>query len=451
MILTYPSQPPRGYGETPLNRRPRLLFLTWNFPPANAVACIRTWSIAKYLARLGWDVTVVTPHPSVWRHVEDPQETEANIEREGIQRILTSQRWRCLAPHRLNCWNQGIGWFLGGVCRNVASSLGIYDQIGWSWIRAADQACSPLTARDVDVILASGPPFATYRLAKRLSDRLGRPYVLDYRDPWTGRPYVARPPRPATVREEARVLASCAAITIVSPSWSLALERQFGVGAKLHLVTNGYDVEELTRVEPYAFDHFAIVYAGTFSPPKRVISPVMAALKLLNESAHGRSPQWYFHYYGIDHNHVTEAAKRFGLMERVVLHGMVPRTEALSALRGAGIAVVITSVFEEASLDDKGMVTGKVFEIMALGTPALLVTPSDSDVRGIAESTGFAKSFTGSDTHGMASFLRDAMLGRNPKLKNLEAYAWPNIAKKVDAILRGVLTEVPRDKREVLS
>jgi glycosyltransferase involved in cell wall biosynthesis len=363
MSITHRSQPHKAHGETTLNKRPRLLFLTWNFPPANAVACIRTWSIAKYLARVGWDVTVVAPHPSVWRHVEDPQETEANIEREGIQRILTGQRWRCLAPHRLNCWNQGIGWFLGGLCRHVARHLGI--GIGIGWIKAAERACSPLTAKDVDIILASGPPFATFRLAKRLSDRFGRPYVLDYRDPWTEAPYTARPPRPATVREEAGLLANCPAITTVSPSWSLALDRRFGVGSKLHVVTNGYDLEELTRVEPHAFDHFAIVYAGSFSPPKRVISPVMAALKLFNATANGRSRKWYFHYYGSDHNHVREAAKRFGLMERVVLHGMVPRTEALSALRGAGVAVAITSVFEEAALDDKGMVTGKVFEIMA--------------------------------------------------------------------------------------
>jgi glycosyltransferase involved in cell wall biosynthesis len=352
-----------------------------------------------------------------------------------------------LAPDRLHCWQQGLGWFLGGVCRKVARRLGIDNGIGW--VKAADRACSHLAAKDVDIILASGPPFAAFKLAKRLSDRLGRPYVLDYRDPWTGDPYIARPDRRATIREEARLLAGCAAVAIVTPSWRLALDRRFGVGSKLHVVTNGYDLEDLTCVEPHAFDHFAIVYAGTFSPPKRVIAPVMAALKLLNETANGGSRQWYFHYYGKHHNHVSEAAKRFGLMQRVVLHGMVPRAEALSAVRGAGVAVVITSVAEEASLKDKGMVTAKAFEIIALGTPVLLVTPSDSDARVMAESTGFAQSFTGSNTDGMASFLREIMFGRHPQPKNLAAYAWPNIAKRLDAILRGVFAKALRDEMEV--
>jgi glycosyltransferase involved in cell wall biosynthesis len=439
----------KAHNEEMLNRRPRLLFLTWTFPPSNAVGCVRTWNIAKYLARLGWDVTVVTPHPSIQRNIENPQETEANLRREGIRRILTDHRWRWLAPDRLHCWHHGLGWFLGGVCRNVARRLGVDSGIGW--IEAADHACAHLTANDVDIILASGPPFAAFRLAKRLSDRLGRPYVLDYRDPWTGDPYIARPDRPATIREEARILAGCAAAMIVSLSWSLALERRFGVGAKLHVVTNGYDLEDLTRIEPHAFDHFAIVYAGTFSPPKRVITPVMAALKRLNDTPEGGSRPWYFHYYGPHHNHVSEAAEHFGLMSRVVLHGMVPRAEALSAVRGAGVAVVITSILEEASLKDQGMVTAKVFEIMALGTPVLLVTPADSDARAMAESTGFAQSFTGSNTDGMASFLRETMLGRHPQPKNLAAYAWPSIAKRLDAILRGVLAQTLRDNMEVAS
>jgi glycosyltransferase involved in cell wall biosynthesis len=380
----------------------------------------------------------VTPDPSVWRQVEDSQETEANLQREKIRRIPTGHRWRCLVPDRLRCWNQGVGWFAGGICRNVARRLGIDLVIGW--IKEADRACSGLTPKDVDVILASGPPFATFTLARRLSKRLGRPYLLDYRDPWTQSPHAARPARPTTIREEARLLADSGAVTIVSHSWALGLDRRFGVGSKLHVVTNGYDSEELAGVAPHAFGHFAVVYAGTFYLPKRVISPVMAALKILSETTNQRVDDWRFHYYGIHQQHVTEEAERFGLMHRVVLHGSVPRAEALSALRGAGVAVVITSVFENALLEDEGIVTGKVFEILGLETPILLVAPSGSDARVVVQSAGIAQSFTGTDAEGMASFIKNVMLGRNPEPLNASAYAWTNIAKRLDAILRGVCT-----------
>ena len=168
-----------------MNPRPKLLFLACYFPPARAISSVRTWNIAKHLTRLGWDVTVVTLDPSLWRRAEHPEEVEASLEREGVRRILTDHSWRCLVPDQLNCWNQGLGWFAGGVCRRITRRLSIDSGVGW--VKAVERACSTLTAKDVDVILASGSPFSAFKLAKRLSDRLGRPYVLDYRDPWTGR------------------------------------------------------------------------------------------------------------------------------------------------------------------------------------------------------------------------------------------------------------------------
>src|SRR5215813_12535122 len=82
--------------RTAVTRRPKLLFLAWCFPPAKSVAAVRAWNIAKFLVRLGWDVTVVTPDPSLWRGVEDPQTVTAELEREGIRRIPTGHQWRFL-------------------------------------------------------------------------------------------------------------------------------------------------------------------------------------------------------------------------------------------------------------------------------------------------------------------------------------------------------------------
>src|SRR4030095_8851726 len=148
-------------------------------------------------------------------------------------------------------------------------------------------------------------------------------------------------PTPAAlIRKEAMLLAGSAATTIVSRSCASALAQRFDLGPKAHVITNGYDPEELAFVEPYNFGHFAIVYTGAFYPPKRVITPVMTALKRLKETATDGSAEWYFHYFGGGEAHVRDEADRFGVMDRVVLHGTVSRTEALAAVRGASVAVV---------------------------------------------------------------------------------------------------------------
>lgn len=421
-----------------LRRRPKLLFLAYPFPPAKAPGGVRTWNMATYLTRLGWDVTVVTPDPAILRNVEDDGKVSEELEQEGIRRILTDHRWRCLAPNHLKCWNQNLGRLAGGVCRVVARNLGIDTYVGWR--KATERACSDLTADDVDLILATGSPFEAFSLAKRLSERLGRPYVLDYRDPWTGNPHASRlQPRSAT-RREASLLEGCAAITIVSPSWGLALDQRFGVGSKLHVLTNGYDSDEMAAVRPYDFGHCAFVYTGIFYPPKRTISPFLAALKLLRESPHGSAKEWYFHYYGIDEKYVREQADQFGLTDRIVLHGRVPREQALSAVKAASLAVVITSVVEEETLEDKGIVTGKIFEAVGLATPVLLIAPLGSDASTITASTGMVKSFRGSEIQRMASFLEDLVQGQVPQPKNIESCSWTVISGKLDSLLRECMT-----------
>ena len=401
-----------------------------------SAGCVRTWNIVKYLKPLGWDITVVTPHPSVFRHLDAPEEIDVYLKREGIDRILTDHRWRCLVPEHLNCWNENLGWLAGGVCRTLARRLGVDKDAGW--ITAAEQACSDLMADDVDIILASGPPFGAFSLAKRLAERLGRPYVLDYRDPWTGNPHHGHLPPPAAVKKEVDALGTCAAVTIVSPSWGLALDQRFGVGTKLHIMTNGYDPGEMADIKPYDFGHYAFVYAGIFYPPKRVITPFLAALKLLNESLLDSADKWYFHYYGVDEDHIRGQADRFGLTDRIVYHGRVPRQNVLSAVKGAAMSVVITSVTEQETLGDKGIVTGKIFEAIGLETPVLLIAPIGSDARSIAEPTGLVKSFTGTEIQGMVLFLKDLMGGRAPEPKNIEICSWEAISKNLDILLRNI-------------
>lgn len=419
-------------------RKSKLLFLAYAFPPRNAAGSVRLWNIAKYLSRLGWHVTVVVPDPFLLRNSENEEKITTLLAQEGISRLVTGHRWRCLSPKGLKCWDQNFGWFAGGVCRTVARNLGIEPSIGW--VKAAEQACSSLTPKDVDIILASGSPFVAFSLAKTLSGRLGRPYVLDYRDPWTDNPHNARPSRVSTIREEARLLEGCAAVTIVSPSWGTALDRRHGVGVKLHVVTNGYDSDEMAAVEAHDFGHCAFVYTGVFYPPKRVIAPFLAALKHFKECIGESDHEWFFHYYGTDEHHVREQAERFGLSDRIVLHGRVSRREALSAVKGASLAVVITSIEDEGTLEDKGIVTGKIFEAIGVGTPVLLVAPKGSDAATTTEDTGLVKSFLGTDIQGMASFLKDVVHGQAPEPRDVEMFSWPNIAKRLDVVLREAIS-----------
>ncbi len=311
--------------------------------------------------------------------------------------------------------------------RLLARRMGV--DRGKGWIKPAEKACSSLTGDDVDIILATGSPFAAFELAGRLAKKLGRPYVLDYRDPWTGR---SRRLPSRVIRREEKLLKGAGAAITVSPTWANTLRDRFNLKNKVHVITNGYDPEEADRTMPHRFDHFAIVYAGTFYPPRRVVTPLMAALSELKS----HEPIWYFHYYGGKQSHVAEEAAKYGLTDRIVQHGYVPREECLSAIRGASVALVINPANPQPTAHDLGWIPAKLFELLGLGTPLLFIGATEGDAAKIVRQTGEGGVFTGQDISGIASFLSRLMDAKNISASSCDAYSWPKLATKLDRVLR---------------
>src|SRR5882724_8988898 len=147
----------------------RLLYLAHYFPPVSAIGAVRSWATAKYLARLGWKVTVVSPGPDVWRRTDDAAEVEQQIRREGVATIRTKQCLPSLSPAYYKCHNSGVRKLLGGVCRRVAAYLGVEPEAGWTWPLRQWANSAP---REFDVVLATGSPFCSFRAASALSAKL---------------------------------------------------------------------------------------------------------------------------------------------------------------------------------------------------------------------------------------------------------------------------------------
>jgi glycosyltransferase involved in cell wall biosynthesis len=418
-----------------MDKKPNLLFISGYFPPANfSSGCVRTWNLAYFLTRLGWHVSVVTPHPSLWNplFVENATGVAEKMALEGIHPIYTGLRWRFLSG-RYQTPNIGLAWLVGGFLRRIARYL---DVDTWSgWVPEVKKACAHLQPSDVDVILASGSPFISFSLAEWLSNRLGRPYVLDYRDLWTGNPLLpAR--RSYANRLEHRVVSRSAVVTAVSPTSGSILARQNNAGAKVQVITNGYDAQEMASVQPYRFDHFAIVYTGGIFPPFRVLSPLMNALKQLDTNLAGFRRPWKLHYFGLDDIWVRKEAEQYGLLDQVVCHGKVTHKEALEAVRGANLAVIVTFLSTQCTLEEAGHIPGKIFEAIGLGTPILAISPPGSDVEEIVHTAGLGRCFVSTDTSGMVSYIADVMIGRIPPAKNPENYAWASLAEKFNLLLR---------------
>ncbi len=417
----------------PMTGQKSVLLLSYYYPPVNATACVRTGPLAKYLARLGWNVTVLTPNPAIWRDdaVDTWMKREAALE--GIRLLYTDHGWRALSPGFLNCESGGMRGLMGKVSRGVARYAGIDRAMGW--IGPATQAVNATALGKVDLVLASGEPWASFNLARRLAERLKCPYVLDYHDLLSGNPYASHRYPGRVERREAELVANSSALTVVSDTWAQVLRSRFRTSA-VHVIPNGYDPDVVDMVEPERFAHRSIVYAGSFYPPKLVITPIFAALKRCQVDPAVMSRTWYFHYYGRDEAHVRAEARRFGVESRVVVHGMVDRRRAVAAAKGADACVVVTSVLPSTDAADRGVLTSKLYEIMGMGTPIMLVTPEQSEAHSLSQNYRHITRFSGEDILGMERYLTRLIVEGEQRGEPATTYSWPILAKGMDAVLR---------------
>lgn len=303
------------------------------------------------------------------------------------------------------------------------------------------KGCRRLKPGDFDLVLATGSPFSSFITAAWVAGRLRIPYVLDYRDPWSQSAFDSLAKRKWWSQPlERRVLGKAAACMIVSPSWAALQAQAFPLSRSPAVVTNGYDPEEMVAIELHRFEDFAVVYTGSFYSGQREIDPVIRAVHAADGFVGAAGPRIRLHYFGANSNHVRERAERHGALHLVQVHGQVPWTQALAAAKGAGVVAVIAGIRDRVDAAERGIVTGKLFEPLGLGVPVLLVAPAGSDATTIVETTGAGRSFQASESVAMGEWLAAIALreGRGRYLPPSE-FSWPEIARRLDTILRSCL------------
>ncbi|RLB05737.1 MAG: hypothetical protein DRG83_01870 [Deltaproteobacteria bacterium] len=406
----------------------KLLFITRHFPPVSYTAGVRAKNVAKYLALRGWDVTVLTVEPDkTYDQFIDSAALLDELSRIGVRIIR--------AKHKLRFLLRGQS-IVAKVLRALSCRLLEIDPfIGWY-----PYAAKAVKGNRYDLIMATAPPFFSFILAYYLGKRTGIPYVLDYRDPWTLRPH-GRNAKPWIRALERKVAARSSLISIVSESWAYILKETLHMDGKIYTISNGYDPEDVEGITPMKFTKPSLVYAGIFYPPKRSITPIFRAMK----EASKRLPvekQPEFHYFGAHEDYVVREAEKVGIKDCVICHGVAPRKTVFQALKGAVLAPVITSVLPEGDLLDKGIVTGKIFEILNLKVPIMLVAPHGSDARNVLIDSNAGEAFVGTDIKGMADYIIRACKGEvRPTFEGREKYSWPRIVEKLDSLLRECLTK----------
>lgn len=363
---------------------PRVLFVSYLFPPVGGAGVQRVAKWVKYLPSHGWSVSVLTTsNPSV--PVLDP-----SLEAEIPEGVLIC-RARTLEP------GYGVKGVVGSsdsrrsgggprrlrsLVRRCANAVLQPDpQILWAPAALAEGR-RVLESTPHDVVVATGPPFSALLVGARLARRAGLPLVLDFRDEWgiSNRYYENRPKDLLSNALQRRMqdlaLRRAVAVLATTERSTAALRdacRAAGSRATACCIYNGYDHEDfaVSSAPPASGGPFRLSYVGTLWALTDV-RPLAAAVTRLAKVGPESAAALELEFAGRrtpDQELAIEGLR--GLPTRVITHGYVSHSGAIELMsRASGLCLLLADAPEAARV-----VPAKLFEYMAARRPVLSIAP----------------------------------------------------------------------------
>ncbi|MGH7661238.1 MAG: glycosyltransferase [Vulcanimicrobiaceae bacterium] len=321
--------------------------------------------LAKHLSAFGWEPTILT------RRAPHANGSEKNIIRVGgafrvrIPATAEAERkpYTALSP-------------LKACVRDVV----FFPDRAAHWIPFATAAgLSAHNRRPFDAILSSAMPASAHVAAFLLASLLKIPWLADYRDLWTGNPYIDDPSwkKDFAVRLERRILRKAAAITTITPALAAALETFHA--RPVRAISNAVDIDEWNDVPFGSPNGFRIVHAGSLYDGRRSPARLFSQIAALRRKGELRDVA--IDFYGPNPGNLLELSQRYDLGDAVKYHGVVERREAMRAERAAALLVIIQND-DPQTASEYG---SKIFEYQAAGPRILVCGPQAGVLRGYVQ------------------------------------------------------------------
>ncbi len=425
----------------------RLLVISYYFPPDGCVGGLRWAGIAKYLARLGWQVSVLTASrpagsdatPGVqvewcprFPTVLDRYQALRRRDRQASRSVATASR--LARPSR----PPGL---LRELRRELVAFLALPDwSRGWL-LRAALRARSVVRRFQPHFVVSSGPPHSAHLVAAMATMGGSARWFIDLRDPWAGPIATAwqshpiwgtRMFRAVMPRLERLAFRAAQGVIATTPQLAEALTAKYPDVAVTYL-RNGVDPESLPPRAPQSYGGIGIAYAGTLYG-SHDLGSVMQALRVFLQR-HPEAAQAGSKLRVAGHADPTNARAceeqiaALGLEQHVEVLGVLPRSQALDVLSRSRLAVVLAQELEM-------QVPAKLYELVAMGIPTLVVAEARSAAAIEGKRLGVTVLDSG-DVDGILRLLEELWRNAPHAPPSHTAITYGHVAARVQELLTG--------------
>jgi len=376
----------------------KVLMIAYFFPPLGGSGVQRTLKFAKYLPELGWQPVILT--------VEKPPSYEADHSlAEELPDNLPVYRTRDFhLPHLLRRTARRLGLISKGGRRSAKMdsnspnlrSPGLpppvkskprttLSKFADTWLLIPDQFIYWLPGavwaglkivKQCDVIYSTSDPFTDHLVAYFLAKFSGKPWIADFRDPWTQ--YVVYQ-HSSSLRSridfffEKRLLKTSDVVSVTCAATAKSFQDLYPSLSKDKFIeiTNGFDAEDFAPSGCLQFDTFTITWTGRFQGKKKYSSALFQALRELRQEHPGLSSEIRVIFAGAFQEQGYGLLKEWGLEDMVEPVGYVPHHKSVELLLKSHVLLLMLND----ELGTELTYPGKLFEYLAAQKTILALVP----------------------------------------------------------------------------
>jgi glycosyltransferase involved in cell wall biosynthesis len=340
----------------------KALVIAYHFPPLGGGGVFRTLKFTKYLPEFGYQPYVLTVKNPMYRE-KDPTLIKEIPAEAKIHRTFSFEHRILRVPRLLNI---NLKWFY------------MPDQnIGWLPLGVSTGA-KLVKKENINVLYATSPIWTSLLIGMLVKKKTKKPFVVDFRDPWTDNPFINYPTKLHQRLErklEKTVLTQADYVTVATDLMKNNLIRKYPfIKSKIETITNGFDPDDFKNLKIHKkTGKFTITYVGSIYG-LLTAKPFLTALKALVEEKKGFKERMEAVFVGNCGKETPQLVRQLGLEENVRFVGYVPHRKGLEFMVNAQALLLLITI--EGSKGER-ILTGKLFEYLASRKPIIALVPEN--------------------------------------------------------------------------
>lgn len=384
----------------------KLLMIAYYYPPLSGSGVFRSLKYSKYLGCYGWKPTVISAKepPDGWKFRDDSQlqEIPKDIQVIRIDDIVSCNRGGRLSvknflslqefvlrynPFLASFYQQQVAQGEPGI--RTLLQFPMHD--AWWCGEVVHYLQNHVDLSQFDAVYTTSGPHTAHFVGFYLQKKYNLPWIADYRDQWTGNPFVHWDHRSDSYKVyhtlEQMLLQHADLNITVMDSLITEYREDFQLPAhKITAITNGYDEEDFQTLEfsQTKTPRFTITYSGLLYSDGRSISPILEVLSELLELKKIDRQMISFLVVGSIDQDVSTLAQQHNLCGVVRTTGYVSHHDALQYNLESNLLLLLVGDKPEY----KNVYTGKIFDYLRSGKPILAIAPSPSVVEETLQEVG---------------------------------------------------------------